>query len=91
MVSLLGSSFSNSLGNVSQVQTVAGNGQLTSMGLANDGNSNDGVPFDLNDFPQLSTRPSSAGSQGSIGGCMPFSVLFIVCTVTLSSQMTLAL
>jgi CCR4-NOT transcription complex subunit 2 len=70
MVSLLGNNYSNSLGNVSQVPSVSGNGQLTSMGLVNDGTSNDGAPFDLNDFPQLSTRPSSAGSQGSLGECV---------------------
>lgn len=39
-----------------------------SMGMLNDVNNNDGSPFDLNDFPQLSSRPSSSGgSQGQIG------------------------
>lgn len=63
MVSLLGSSFSNSLGSIGQGQVATGNGQLTSMGLMNEG---EGAAFDLNDFPQLSTRPSSGGSQGGI-------------------------
>lgn len=67
MVSLLGNSFSNSLGSIGQGQSPGtGNGQLTSMGLMSDGVSSDGAAFDLNDFPQLSTRPSSAGSQGSL-------------------------
>ncbi|KAI5073467.1 hypothetical protein GOP47_0011480 [Adiantum capillus-veneris] len=66
MVSLLGSNFSNSLGSIGQGQVAAGNGQLSSMGLMSDGATNDGVAFDMNDFPQLSTRPSSGGSQGSM-------------------------
>ncbi|XP_009598260.1 putative NOT transcription complex subunit VIP2 isoform X2 [Nicotiana tabacum] len=41
---------------------------FNSMGLLNDVNSNDGSPFDINDFPQLSSRPSSAGGpQGQLG------------------------
>lgn len=43
-------------------------GNFNSMGLLNDVNSNDGSPFDINDFPQLSSRPSSAGGpQGQLG------------------------
>eukprot|EP00250_Pteridium_aquilinum_P014007 c21716_g1_i1 orf=34-1839(-) len=67
MVSLLGNSFPNSLGNMTQGQVATGNGQLSSMGLMNEVTANDGAAFDLNDFPQLSTRPSSGGSQGGIG------------------------
>ena len=70
MVSLLGSNFSNSLGNGAQTQPAIGNGQLSSMGMVNDGASSDGAAFDINDFPQLSTRPSSAGSQGGLGACL---------------------
>lgn len=47
---------------------------LNSMGMMNDVNSNDGSPFDINDFPQLSSRPSSAGGpQGQLGtSLLPF-------------------
>ncbi|KAM0021505.1 hypothetical protein Hdeb2414_s0024g00651771 [Helianthus debilis subsp. tardiflorus] len=41
-----------------------------SMGMLNDmnNNNNDGSPFDLNDFPQLSSRPSSSEeAQGQFG------------------------
>lgn len=41
---------------------------LNSMGMMNDVNSNESSPFDINDFPQLSSRPSSAGGpQGQLG------------------------
>ncbi|KAG5548944.1 hypothetical protein RHGRI_014348 [Rhododendron griersonianum] len=41
---------------------------LSSMGMLNDVNSNDGAPFDRNDFPQLTSRPNSAGgTQGQLG------------------------
>ncbi|MCO5599614.1 hypothetical protein L7F22_053720 [Adiantum nelumboides] len=66
MVSLLGSNFSNSLGSIGPGQVATGNGQLSSMGSMNDSATSDGAAFDLNDFPQLSTRPSSGGSQGGI-------------------------
>ncbi|PWA38482.1 putative NOT transcription complex subunit VIP2 [Artemisia annua] len=61
-----------------QVMSMFGNsyhsgGQLSqnhvhnSMGMLNDVNYNDGSPFDINDFPQLSSRPSSSGgAQGQI-------------------------
>eukprot|EP01018_Ginkgo_biloba_P016455 Gb_41036 [translate_table: standard] len=44
-----------------QGQSQTGNGQLGSMGLSNDGNSNDSAPFDINDFPQLTARQNSSG------------------------------
>lgn len=42
---------------------------LSSMGMLNELNSSDSTPFDINlDFPQLTSRPSSAGGpQGQIG------------------------
>ena len=40
---------------------------LNSLGMLNDVNTNDNSPFDLNDFPQLTSRPSSAGGpQGQL-------------------------
>ncbi|XP_076903035.1 putative NOT transcription complex subunit VIP2 [Bidens hawaiensis] len=61
-----------------QVMSMLGNSYLSggslslnhvnSMGMINDVNNNDGSPFDINDFPQLSSRPSSSGgAQGQIG------------------------
>ncbi|CAK9169562.1 unnamed protein product [Ilex paraguariensis] len=67
VISMLGNSYPNAGGPLSQnhVQTV---NNLSSMGMLNDVNSNDGSPFDINDFPQLTSRPSSAGGpQGQIG------------------------
>lgn len=65
-VSLLGSNFSTSLGSSIQGQGALSNGQLGSHGLSND--NNDGVAFDINDFPQLSARQSATGGlQGSAG------------------------
>lgn len=64
--SLLGSNFSTSPGSGIQGQGPLSNGQLSSLGLSND--NNDGVAFDINDFPQLSARHSSGGGlQGSVG------------------------
>ena len=42
---------------------------LSSMGMLNDVNSDDNFPLDItNDFPQLTSRPSSAeGPQGQLG------------------------
>ncbi|CAM6102910.1 unnamed protein product [Calypogeia fissa] len=57
-VSLLGSNFSSSPG--SGIQVPSANGPLGSL---NDGGQNDGVHFDMNDFPQLTTR-NSGGLQG---------------------------
>lgn len=68
MISMLGNSYSTSGGPLSQSQVQAGNNQLSSMGMLNDVNSNDNSPFDMNDFPQLTGRPSSAGGpQGQLG------------------------
>uniref|UniRef100_A0A0C9S8H0 TSA: Wollemia nobilis Ref_Wollemi_Transcript_11227_2840 transcribed RNA sequence n=1 Tax=Wollemia nobilis TaxID=56998 RepID=A0A0C9S8H0_9CONI len=67
VVSLLGNTFSSSVGAVNPGQNVMGNGHQVSMGLANDLNSNDSAPFDINDFPQLTSRPnSSGGPQGQL-------------------------
>uniref|UniRef100_A0A3Q7H144 NOT2/NOT3/NOT5 C-terminal domain-containing protein n=1 Tax=Solanum lycopersicum TaxID=4081 RepID=A0A3Q7H144_SOLLC len=66
-MSMFGNSYPSGGGPLSQnhVQAV---GNLNSMGMLNDVNSNDGSPFDINDFPQLSSRPSSAGGpQGPLG------------------------
>nr|Q52JK6.1 RecName: Full=Probable NOT transcription complex subunit VIP2; AltName: Full=Protein VIRE2 INTERACTING PROTEIN2; Short=NbVIP2 [Nicotiana benthamiana]AAY15746.1 VIP2 [Nicotiana benthamiana] len=66
VLSMLGNSYPAG-GPLSQnhVQAI---GNFNSMGLLNDVNSNDGSPFDINDFPQLSSRPSSAGGpQGQLG------------------------
>lgn len=65
-VSLLGSNFSSSPGLSTQGQGQLTNGQLGSHGLSNE--SSDGVPFDINDFPQLTARQSgTSGLQGSAG------------------------
>lgn len=64
---MLGNSYTSAGGPLSQshVQSV---GNLGSMGMMNDVNSNDSSPFDMNDFPQLTSRPSSAGGpQGQLG------------------------
>lgn len=67
VVSLLGGTFSSSLGAANTGQTIMGNGHQVSMGHANDLNSNDSAPFDMNDFPQLTSRPnSSGGAQGQL-------------------------
>lgn len=64
---MLGNSYPNAGGPLSQSQVQAGN-SLSSMGILNDVNSNDSSPFDINDFPQLTGRPSSAGGpQGQLG------------------------
>ncbi|KAI3819750.1 hypothetical protein L1987_13598 [Smallanthus sonchifolius] len=60
VMSMLGNSY-HSGGLLSQ-------NHVNSMGMMNDVNNNDSSPFDLNDFPQLSSRPSSSGgAQGQIG------------------------
>ncbi|OAE27410.1 hypothetical protein AXG93_2015s1390 [Marchantia polymorpha subsp. ruderalis] len=53
-VLLLGSNFSSSPG--SGIQVPSANGQLATIGLVNDG-----VAFDMKDFPQLITRQTSGG------------------------------
>ena len=63
---MLGNSYPSAGGPLSQnhVQSV---NSLNSLGMLNDVISNDNSPFDINDFPQLSSRPSSAGgSQGQL-------------------------
>ncbi|VFQ98139.1 unnamed protein product [Cuscuta campestris] len=67
VMSMLGNSYPSVGGPLSQNHIHAVN-NLNSMGMLNDINSNDSAPFDINDFPQLSSRPSSAGGpQGQIG------------------------
>ncbi|KAG4985468.1 hypothetical protein JHK86_033159 [Glycine max] len=66
VISMLGNSYPSG-GPLSQshVQAVS---NLNSMGMLNDVNTNDSSPFDINDFPQLTSRPSSAGGpQGQLG------------------------
>ncbi|XP_021840262.1 probable NOT transcription complex subunit VIP2 isoform X3 [Spinacia oleracea] len=66
MLSMFGNSYPSAGGPLSQnhVQSV---NSLSSMGMLSDDNSND-APFTLNDFPQLGSRPNSAGGpQGQIG------------------------
>ncbi|RZC72907.1 hypothetical protein C5167_048386 [Papaver somniferum] len=68
MMSMLGNSYSNTGGPLSQSQVQGGNNSLSSMGMLGDMNSNDSSPFDLNDFPRLTGRPnSSGGPQGQLG------------------------
>ncbi|OVA14148.1 NOT2/NOT3/NOT5 [Macleaya cordata] len=68
MMSMLGNSYSGTGGPLSQSQVQAGNNSLSSMGMLSDMNSNDSSPFDINDFPRLTGRPSSAGGpQGQLG------------------------
>lgn len=67
VISMLGNSYPTAGGPLSQSHVQAVN-NLSSMGMLNDVNSNDSLPFDINDFPQLSSRPSSAGGpQGQLG------------------------
>ncbi|MED6158514.1 putative NOT transcription complex subunit vip2 [Stylosanthes scabra] len=59
VISMLGNSYPNAGGPLSQSHV---------MGMLNDVNSSDNSPFDINDFPQLTSRPSSAGGpQGQLG------------------------
>ncbi|KAL2530008.1 NOT2/NOT3/NOT5 family [Forsythia ovata] len=67
VISMLNNSYPTAGGPLSQNHVQAVN-NLNSMGMLNDMNANDGSPFDINDFPQLSSRPSSAGGpQGQLG------------------------
>ncbi|KAF6161665.1 hypothetical protein GIB67_041773 [Kingdonia uniflora] len=67
VMSSLGNSYSTSGGPLSQNYVQSGN-SINSMGMFNDMNSNENLPFDINDFPQLTVRPSSAGGpQGQLG------------------------
>ncbi|PKI31173.1 probable NOT transcription complex subunit VIP2 isoform X1 [Punica granatum] len=68
VMSMLGNSYGSAGGPLSQSH-VQGVNNLSSMGMLNEVNSNDSSPFDINlDFPQLTSRPSSAGGpQGQLG------------------------
>ncbi|KAK3159283.1 hypothetical protein QOZ80_2AG0148170 [Eleusine coracana subsp. coracana] len=66
LMSMLGNSYPTSGGSLSQNQIQAGNNSLSSMGMLHD--ASDTAPFDINEFPQLTGRPSSAGGpQGQYG------------------------
>ncbi|KAL0312650.1 UNVERIFIED_CONTAM: putative NOT transcription complex subunit VIP2 [Sesamum radiatum] len=68
VVSMLGNSYSGAGVPLSQNQFQAGNNNFSFMALLNDSNAHDSATFDVNDFPQLSGRPPSAGgSHGQIG------------------------
>ncbi|XP_057451514.1 probable NOT transcription complex subunit VIP2 isoform X2 [Lotus japonicus] len=67
VMSMLGNSYPSAGGQLSQSHVQALN-NLNSMGMLNDLHSGDSSPFDINEFPQLTSRPSSAGgSQGQLG------------------------
>lgn len=64
---MLGTNYPTAVGPLSQNHVQPMN-NLTSMSMLNDVNPNDGTPFDINDFPQLTSRPSSSGGpQGQLG------------------------
>ncbi|XP_042055631.1 probable NOT transcription complex subunit VIP2 isoform X1 [Salvia splendens] len=68
VVSMLGNSYSGAGVPLSQNQFQAGNNSFSFMALLNESNAHDNATFDVNDFPQLSGRPPSAGgSHGQIG------------------------
>ncbi|CAK8575964.1 unnamed protein product [Lathyrus sativus] len=67
VLSMSGNSYPSAGGPLSQSHVHAVS-NLNTMRMMNDVNSNDSSPFDLNDFPQLTSRPGSAGgSQGQLG------------------------
>ncbi|KAL9237402.1 hypothetical protein vseg_011954 [Gypsophila vaccaria] len=67
LLSMFGNSYPSTGGPLSQNHVQAVN-NLSSMGMLNDENSNNASPFTLNDFPQLGSRPNSAGGHhGQIG------------------------
>jgi CCR4-NOT transcription complex subunit 2 len=67
-MNLIGSSYPTPGGSLSQNQVQAGNNSVGSSGMLHDGSSADNAPFDINDFPQLTGRPNSAGGgQGQYG------------------------
>lgn len=73
-----GNSYPSAGGPLSQSHVHAVN-NLNTMRMLNDVNSNDSSPFDLNDFPQLTSRPGSAGgSQGQLGMQMQLYFIFDV-------------
>ncbi|XP_050947512.1 probable NOT transcription complex subunit VIP2 isoform X7 [Cucumis melo] len=66
VLSMLGNSYPSAGGPLSQNHMQSVN-SLNSLGMLNDVNANDNSPFDINDFPQLTSRPSSAGGpQGQL-------------------------
>ncbi|KAL8162260.1 hypothetical protein V2J09_013749 [Rumex salicifolius] len=68
VISMLGNSYPSGGGGQMSQNSVQAANNLSSMGMLNDMNSNDNAPFDINDFPQLTSRPSSAGGpQGQLG------------------------
>ncbi|KAL2547508.1 putative NOT transcription complex subunit VIP2 [Forsythia ovata] len=65
---MLGNSYSAAGVPLSQNQYQAGNNHFSFMQLLNDSSAHENTTFDVNDFPQLSGRPPSAGgSQGQLG------------------------
>lgn len=46
-----------------QGQLHSANGHVGGMSPSSVGNGNDGVAFDINDFPQLTTRQSPSGNM----------------------------
>lgn len=75
VISMLGNSYSSVGGLRSQNQVQAGNNHLTSMALLKDLSVHENAPFDINDFPQLTAHPNSAGSsQGQLGSLRKQSV-----------------
>ncbi|VAI19693.1 unnamed protein product [Triticum turgidum subsp. durum] len=59
LINMIGNSYPTSGGSLSQNQMQPGNNSLGSMGMLHD--ASDSTPFDINDFPQLTGRPNSAG------------------------------
>uniref|UniRef100_A0A6N2L8U1 NOT2/NOT3/NOT5 C-terminal domain-containing protein n=1 Tax=Salix viminalis TaxID=40686 RepID=A0A6N2L8U1_SALVM len=68
VIPMLGNSYPTAVGPLSHSH-VPGVNNLSSIGMLNDVNSNDISPFDINnDFPQMTSHPSSAGGpQGQLG------------------------
>eukprot|EP00252_Welwitschia_mirabilis_P001477 TRINITY_DN11342_c0_g1_i1.p1 TRINITY_DN11342_c0_g1~~TRINITY_DN11342_c0_g1_i1.p1 ORF type:complete len:583 (-),score=114.93 TRINITY_DN11342_c0_g1_i1:107-1855(-) len=65
--SQLGTALTDSVGSRNSAQSVMGNGHRVTVGSANDMNSSDTVSFNVNDFPQLGSRSTSAVSaQGQL-------------------------
>ena len=63
---MLSNSYPSAGGPLSQNHMQSVN-SLNSLGMLNEVNTNDNSPFDINDFPQLTSRPSSAGGpQGQL-------------------------
>ncbi|KAE8651914.1 hypothetical protein Csa_006793 [Cucumis sativus] len=66
VISMLSNSYPSAGGPLSQNHMQSVN-SLNSLGMLNEVNTNDNSPFDINDFPQLTSRPSSAGGpQGQL-------------------------